>query len=51
MSAVTTVETMADVLDRLGGISPARVRMAPAPGTATADDLLAIEKRETGCSS
>ncbi len=37
-SAVTT--TMAERLDELGGILPGRLRLLPAPGTATVDDLL-----------
>src|SRR5690606_39332807 len=36
------VETFADVLDRLGGISADRVLTKPAPGTATEDDLLRL---------
>jgi Uma2 family endonuclease len=34
--------TLADVLKQLGGISPRRVRMNPAPGKATERDLLAV---------
>jgi Uma2 family endonuclease len=34
--------TLADVLKQLGGVSPRRVRMHPAPGTATEGDLLAV---------
>ncbi|HUG93532.1 MAG TPA: Uma2 family endonuclease [Planctomycetaceae bacterium] len=33
-------ETLADLLDRLGGIPLNRIRMQPAPGTATEHDLL-----------
>jgi Uma2 family endonuclease len=33
---------LADALKQLGDISPRRVRMNPAPGTATEDDLLAL---------
>jgi Uma2 family endonuclease len=40
------IETLADLLERLGGISPARVRFRPAPGTATEDDVLAVEAKE-----
>jgi Uma2 family endonuclease len=36
------VETFADVLDRLGGISADRVLTRPAPGTATEEDLLRL---------
>jgi Uma2 family endonuclease len=39
-------ETFADVLDRLGGISPDRIRMHPPPGTATVEDVVEIEERE-----
>src|SRR4051794_12253373 len=41
-----TVETMADLLERLGGISPHRVRMSPLPGTATEKDVIEIEAKE-----
>ncbi|ETX00538.1 MAG: hypothetical protein ETSY1_10845 [Candidatus Entotheonella factor] len=30
-----SIETLADLLNRLGDIDPARVRFHPAPGTAT----------------
>lgn len=39
-------DTLGDLLDRLGGISPYRVRMHPAPGTATEADVIEIEARE-----
>ena len=38
--------TLADLLKRLGGISPSRVRLDPAPGKATEQDVLDIEARE-----
>jgi Uma2 family endonuclease len=38
--------TVADLLKRLGGISPKRLRLRPAPGTATEKDLLDIHRRE-----
>ncbi len=41
----STPETMADLLKRLGGIPPRRVRLVPAPGTATEADVLALERR------
>ena len=41
-----TIHTLADLLDRLGGVSPDRVRFEPPPGTATEADLLAVEQRE-----
>ncbi len=33
-------DTLADLLERLGGISPQRVRLRPPPGTATEKDLI-----------
>jgi Uma2 family endonuclease len=42
MSAIT----LADLLEQLGDISPARIRATPAPGTATEQDLLDIHQRE-----
>ncbi len=38
--------TMADLLERLGGIEPRRIRMKPAPGTAKERDVTRIEQRE-----
>jgi Uma2 family endonuclease len=50
MTAVVTVtaaiDSLADVLEQLGGISPKRIRFRPAPGTATEKDVLAIHDRE-----
>jgi Uma2 family endonuclease len=40
------IETLADLLEQLGSISPKRVRFRPAPGTATEKDVLAIHDRE-----
>jgi Uma2 family endonuclease len=46
MTSVSTptaaIETLADLLEQLGGIAPERVRFRPAPGTATEEDVLAI---------
>src|SRR5688572_13484673 len=42
----TTIETLGDLLSGLGGISPARVRFRPFPGTATEQDVTEIEERE-----
>lgn len=39
---LANVETVADVLERLGGIPAHRVRWHPYPGTATEQDLIAI---------
>jgi hypothetical protein len=38
--------TAADLLERLGGIAAHRLRLRPAPGAATEQDLLDIERRE-----
>ena len=48
MSAAATKfddETLADLLRRLGNISPRRVRWHPTPGTATEKDLLRLERK------
>lgn len=39
-------ETLADVLEQLGGIDPRRVRASPPPGRATEKDLLALLDRQ-----
>ncbi len=41
-NAITRFENMGEVLEKLGGISPRRVRMHPTPGTATEKDLLDV---------
>lgn len=49
MPATRTVpafETLDDLLDSLGGISPKRVRMKPPPGRATENDVIRIRERE-----
>jgi Uma2 family endonuclease len=38
------VDTLGDLLERLGGIPPERVLMHPQPGTATEDDLLRLPR-------
>src|SRR4051794_10604528 len=38
-------ETMADLLDRLGGVAPGRVRMDPLPGKATEKDVLRLHAK------
>ena len=39
-SAIAECPTVGDLLESLGGIPPERIRMQPAPGTATEADLL-----------
>jgi Uma2 family endonuclease len=40
-----TIETLADLLEQLGGIAPERVRFQPLPGTATEKDVLEVRAR------
>jgi len=41
-------ETVKDLLDRLGGIAPGRVRIKPWPGLATEADLIEVNGRKQG---
>ena len=45
-TAPVTIETLADLQDRLGGIPLHRVRFRPPPGTATEQDVLDVYGRE-----
>ena len=45
-SSAATIETLADLLEQLGGLAPARVRFRPPPGTATEKDVLEVEAHE-----
>jgi Uma2 family endonuclease len=40
----TPPETIADLIENLGGIPPERIRMKPLPGLATEDDLIATQQ-------
>jgi Uma2 family endonuclease len=44
-SRSSSVETVAELLEQLGGIPPRRIRMCPAPGTATEQDAEEAESR------
>ena len=44
----TETETLADFIERLGGISPSRVRIHPPLGTATEADLLKVIAKRNG---
>jgi Uma2 family endonuclease len=44
-SSSTSLETLADVLDPLGGIAPQRVLLRPPPGKATEKDLLRVLRK------
>jgi Uma2 family endonuclease len=43
---VHTFQTIAELFDHLGGIPLARIRLWPTPGSATAEDALALERKE-----
>jgi Uma2 family endonuclease len=45
-TAPPTLETLADLLERLGGVPPERIRLQPAPGTAREADVLACPHGE-----
>ena len=47
-ATTTTPETIKDLLERLGGIAPGRVRMKPLPGLATEADLIEVNARKMG---
>jgi Uma2 family endonuclease len=47
MATSTAVETLADLLAQLGSIAPARVRFRPLPGTATEQDVLDVQARDS----
>ena len=44
-AAADSIETVADLLGQLGGVSPARMRFRPLPGTATEADVLDVRQR------
>lgn len=46
MQTSAPIETIGDLLERLGSIAPERVRFHPAPGTATETDVVEVERRE-----
>lgn len=48
-AAAAPPETVAELLERLGDISPSRIRFQPPPGTATEQDVLAAEARGRLC--
>jgi Uma2 family endonuclease len=45
INAHAGIRTLADLLERLGGIAPRRIRFHPAPGTATEQDVLDLDRR------
>jgi Uma2 family endonuclease len=44
--ALPGIKTLAELLDRLGGVPAERVRFNPLPGTATVEDVLEVEAHE-----
>ena len=46
LTSVATIETLADLLEQLGGIAPERVRFRPPPGTVTEKDVLEVAAHE-----
>ena len=46
MALTSTVITLADLLERFGPIPAARIRYDPPPGTASEQDVIALEARE-----
>ncbi len=46
MTTETDINTLRDLLDRLGGIPLSRVRFHPAPGMATEQDVIAADAHE-----
>jgi Uma2 family endonuclease len=38
-------ETVSDILEKIGDVSPQRIRLQPWPGTATEEDVLKVHKR------
>src|SRR6516164_1709100 len=45
-SEPTGIKTLADLVERLGGVSLERIRFRPSPGTATIQDVVDIQERE-----
>ncbi len=41
-----SIKTLADLLDRLGGVPLDRIRFRPSPGTATVQDVIEAQQRE-----
>ncbi len=47
--AVAPIQTLADLMERLGGVPLERIRFHPAPGTAVEQDVLEAEKQGLLC--
>jgi Uma2 family endonuclease len=46
VQADTSIKTLADLLNRLGGVPPDRIRFRPVPGIATIQDVIDVERQE-----
>ena len=46
VAAPSKIGNLAELLERLGGISPERIRLHPPPGTATVEDVVRVQERE-----
>jgi Uma2 family endonuclease len=46
LTSPAAIQTLADLLEHLGDIPPARIRFRPAPGTATEADVIDVARRE-----
>jgi Uma2 family endonuclease len=49
MSTAPSIRTLADLLARLGDVSPDRIRFHPPPGSATVQDVIAVRQSEGIC--
>ena len=45
-TASPPIDTLADLLERLGDVPPHRIRFRPWPGSATIQDVIQVERRE-----
>jgi len=45
---IRSLHSVADLIERLGGIPAERIRLHPLPGTATEDDLIRINEQKEG---
>ena len=51
IAAGSSIDTLAELVERLGGVPLERIRFRPYPGTATEEDVIRIERRKTGCAN
>ena len=46
VAAGSSIDTLAELVERLGGVPLERIRFRPYPGTATEEDVIRIEAQE-----